>query len=203
MLAVGDRVILGGVRGGRPVALSLPLTLSGRARSLGRADTFLPSLTSERLWAARWSRLGTKTASVSLREVDLGGHATTRITGVVPRWSGLLAVADDGFLVSQGSGLTLRRRPSGQARLRFRHGWLMAAERARFAWCRGRCGRVRIWSRQGARTLEPPGRLRPDPMRGSRAKAQGARRRGPYSACYAVPHPWTSPFASSATTPHA
>jgi hypothetical protein len=40
--AAGERVILGGSRGGRAVALSLPLTLTGRARSLGVAEAFAP-----------------------------------------------------------------------------------------------------------------------------------------------------------------
>jgi hypothetical protein len=35
VLAVGDRVVFSGSRGGRAVALSLPLTLHGRPRSLG------------------------------------------------------------------------------------------------------------------------------------------------------------------------
>jgi hypothetical protein len=45
LLALGDRVIVSGTRGGRPVALAMPLSLAGRGRSLGPADAFFASHT--------------------------------------------------------------------------------------------------------------------------------------------------------------
>ena len=54
VLAVGDRVVVGGHRGRRSVALGLPLSLRGPARSLGLADTFVPSPGGDGLWLGRW-----------------------------------------------------------------------------------------------------------------------------------------------------
>ena len=162
LLAVGDRVILSGSRRGRPVALSLPLTLRGHARSLGPADTFTGSPTPGRLWLGRRTTGGVGAPPISLREANPDGRVVARTSEVLPSWGGLEAVTDDGFLSTGRRGLTLRR-PFERGQRSFRDGWLIAAGRTRFAWCRGDCRRLRLWSRGGGRTLDPPAGLRPFP----------------------------------------
>jgi hypothetical protein len=157
VLASRDRVILGGTRGGRPVTLSLPLTLRGRARSLGSADTFAASPRPGRLWLVRWTQLGRTTARITVREAGLSGGAASITARRLPRWSTLEAVLDDGFLVTTVRGLALLH---GHSRSVFRSAWLVAAGRSRFARCRGRCRRVIVWSRASERILDTPGRLR-------------------------------------------
>lgn len=162
LLAVADHVILSGSRGRRAVALSLRLTLTGRPRSLGTADTFTVSRTPGRLWLGRWSKLHGKAARVSLREVDVNGRVIARAIEVLPRRSTLEAVVDDGFLGTTGRGLTLWRHPFERTQRSIRNGWLIAAHGTRFAWCRGDCRRLSVWSRHGERTLDLPEDLRPD-----------------------------------------
>jgi hypothetical protein len=161
VLAVGERVILSGSRGRRSVALSLPLTLTGRSRSLGRADTFTVSGSPGRLWLGRWSRPHSKAARVSLREVDLNGRVIARTTELLPRWSTVEAVVDDGFLGTDARGLTLWRHPFERTQQTIRNGWLIAAHSTRFAWCRGECRRLTVWKRHGERTLDLPKGIRP------------------------------------------
>jgi hypothetical protein len=163
VLAVGERVILSGSRGLRAVALSLPLTLSGRSRSLGRADTFTVSGSPGRLWLGRWSRPHSKAARVSLREVDADGRVVTRTTELLPRWSTIEAVVDNGFLGTDARGLTLWRHPFTRTQQTIRNGYLVAAHSTRFAWCRGDCRRLTLWTRRGERTLGLPKHLRPQP----------------------------------------
>ena len=154
VLAVGDRVVLSGLRGSRLVARSLPLSLTGASRSLGAADTFVASATPGRVWLGRWTRLGTRAARVSLREVDAAGRPVARAT---VRWGLLEGVVDDGFVLSDERGLTLRRDGAGSRS--FLGAWMLAAGGSRFARCRpddGWCRRVRIWSADTDRTLEPP-----------------------------------------------
>jgi len=57
VLAVGDRVVFSGSRGGRFVALSAPLGRTGRVRALGPADTITPSSTPGRIWLSHGHRL--------------------------------------------------------------------------------------------------------------------------------------------------
>jgi hypothetical protein len=164
VLAVGDRVVLSGSRGRRLVARSLPLDLTGAGRSLGAADTFVASETPGRVWLGRWTRLGTRTARVSLREVDATGRPVVRATVRIPRWGLLEGVVNDGFVLSHERGLTLRR-DAAEPRS-FRGAWLLAAGGSRFAWCRpdagwAACGRLRIWSADTDRTLDPPIGVRP------------------------------------------
>ncbi|HTE60568.1 MAG TPA: hypothetical protein VK631_09475 [Solirubrobacteraceae bacterium] len=158
LLAVGDRVVLSGLRGSRPVARSLPLSLTGAGRPLGAADTVMvASAVPGRVWLGRWTRLGTRAARVSLREVDAAGRPVARATARILRWGLLEGVVDDGFVLSDEHGLTLRR---GAAESRsFRGAWMLATGGSRFAWCRpgdAGCRRIRIWSADSDRTLEPP-----------------------------------------------
>src|SRR4051794_18556015 len=104
-LAAGEQVILSGSRGRRSVAFSLPLTLRGRSRSLGRADTVTVSDIPGRLWLGRWSTPDNKAARVSLREVDANGGAITRRAELPRRWSTIEAVVDNHFLGTDAHGL--------------------------------------------------------------------------------------------------
>jgi hypothetical protein len=164
VLAVGGRVLLAGAVGR---ARSLPLSLAGPGRSLGAADTITVSRTSGRVWLGRWNRPRRWSASsrshVSLVEVDAVGRAGARATVRLPSWGMLEAVLDDGLLVSHEGGLTLH----GDQRLTIPDAWLVAAGGSRFAWCRGACRRVTVWSRDGERTLDPPPGVRPLAGRGA------------------------------------
>jgi hypothetical protein len=161
VLAVGERVILAGSRGRRAVALSWPLTLTGPARSLGAADTFAPSHTSGRLWLGRGTEPRAEAARVFLREVDLDGRILSRTRELLPRWSMLHAALEGGFLITHGRWLSLWEPRFDRPLRSIRDGWLVAAQDARFAWCRGDCRRLRVWSPQGERTLDPPEGVRP------------------------------------------
>jgi hypothetical protein len=160
VLAAGGRVILSGSRASRPVALSLPLTLAGRGRSLGRADTFAASAAPGRLWIARWSRSGTP--RTTLREVGATGGPRRAARHVLPDSSSFEGAVDGGFLLGRRHGLALWDDRAGELRRGFPGGWLLATSPAGVAWCRGPCRRVRVWSPAGERTLAPPRGFRPD-----------------------------------------
>jgi hypothetical protein len=173
VLAVADRVLLGGTRRGRPVMLSLPLDLSGPGRALGPADTFVPSSSRGRVWLGRWTPEGHRTASISFREVAPDGQATGRVLGGRhPRWSVIEAAVGDGFLVRDDDGLRLW--PAGP---RMPSGWLLAADGTRFAWCREDedCRRPVVGSPAGMRSLDPPRGIRPD-VRGQASFSPDGRR---------------------------
>jgi hypothetical protein len=158
LLFTGGRVVYIGLRHGRFTALSAPLGRRGRARTLGRADTMTASSTPGRLWLGRSTRLGPGESRISLRELDVGGRAVARRT--VPRWAMLEGVVDDGVVIARGRRIVLQP-PQGPPR-RIGVGWPLAAGGSRFAWCRGGCRRVRVWSGQGVQVLEPPAGLRPE-----------------------------------------
>jgi dipeptidyl aminopeptidase/acylaminoacyl peptidase len=165
VLAVGDRVLVAGTHGRVPITRSLPLSLAGPGRSLGAADTITVSRTPGRVWLGRWHRPRRWSASsrsrVSLLEVDAVGRAGARVTVRLPSWGALEAVLDDGLLVSHEGGLTLH----GGETPTIPDAWLVAAGSSRFAWCRGACRRVTVWSRDAARKLDPPAGVRPLPDR--------------------------------------
>jgi len=182
--AIGDHVVFSGVRGRHPIARSLPLTLRGPSRSLGVAETFAASSTPGRAWLGHWEhpRVWSDTDRVrgSLREVDADGRIVVRTTMRMPTWGSLEAVVDGGFLVAQGDGLSLRR--PGSAPHAFRRAWLVAAGATSFAWCRGDCRRLRIWSRDAERTLDPPAGMRPLPGRRAAFSPDGRRIAAPVRA---------------------
>jgi len=165
LLSIGDRVVVSGWRGRHPIALSLPLDLTGRPRSLGPAETITASSTPGRVWLGHWARprTWTNTGRVrgSLREVDAAGRPVARIALRVRPWGGLEAAVDDGFLFDAQRGLSLQRR--GSATRTFRDAWLVATGGSRLAWCRGGCRRLRIWSPDGERALDLPAGIRPSP----------------------------------------
>jgi hypothetical protein len=161
VLAVGEHVILSGSSGRRPVALSLPLTLRGRSRSLGRADTVTVSDIAGRLWLGQWSTPDDTAPRASLREVDANAGRITRTAELPPRWSTIEALVDNRFLGTDAHGLALSRRPLGATQQTIRNGSLLAAHRTRFAWCRGDCRRLTLWTRDSERTLAAPDDLRP------------------------------------------
>jgi hypothetical protein len=167
VLAAGNRVLLAGTRGNSPIARSLPLSLSGPGRSLGAADTITASPTEGRVWLGRWHRprrwTATSISRVSLREVDAAGRSRARSTARLPSWGLLEAVLDDGLLVNHEGGLTLHR--DGASDVTIRAAWPVAASGSRFAWCRGGCRRVTVWSRDGERKLDPPAGVVPLPGR--------------------------------------
>jgi hypothetical protein len=89
LLAIGDRVVYLGSRGGRAVALSAPLGRLGRARSLGPAQLIVPSADTGRLWLGRWTDADHLAGRLMLREVDAGGHVTATAGRRLPRWAWL------------------------------------------------------------------------------------------------------------------
>jgi hypothetical protein len=158
LLALGGRVLFGGHRGRLPVLRSLPLTLRGPARSLGRADTFTASATPGRVWVGDWGRpvrrWSNRSLPVELRELDPRGRVTARMRTRLPRFSSLHAATTQGFVGSEGRWLTLRR--GARELVRVRDGWLVAAGRSRVAWCRGDCRRLIVRGPEGTRALAPP-----------------------------------------------
>ena len=167
LLAVGDRLVFSGSRGRRPVARTLPLDLSGPARSLGYADTFTRSASAGRLWLGRWPRpkrgvlrWTNRPIPVALTEVDSSGRATARKRDLVPRFGSLHAETAGGFVGTFGRWLTLRR-PGERPLVRVRDGWFVAAGASRAAWCRGDCAALHVWRPGGQRLLRPPAGVRP------------------------------------------
>ena len=155
VLGVGDRVVIGGVRASSPVALSLPLTLSGPARSLGAADTFATS-SNDRVMLGRWTHRNSTRPRLGVREVDLDGRAGARAGTRLPRWSAMHAVLEDGaVLISRDQQLALWRRSDGVLEP-IGDGWVIAAGRSTVAWCWPDCDRLRIWRRDARTTLAPP-----------------------------------------------
>jgi WD40 repeat protein len=189
LLALGDHVVIFGQRRGHPVVRSLPSNGLGRAVSLGRADTAIPS-SPGRVWLGRTARPGDTTSRIWLREVDVDGRVRARSRHLLPRWGRVVAVVDGGVLISRGRGIVLRR--PGQPRVRIPGGWPLAADYERFAWCPRGCRRLGVWtrrmssdapiagtrrhsSRTGGQLLDPPRGLGPDP-RGQPAFSPDGRR---------------------------
>jgi hypothetical protein len=160
VMAVGDRVVYSGYRGRRAVALSLPLSLTGAPRSLGRADTATPSHRPGRLWLGRWRQAG-KASRANLREVELeGGRVVSRTRELLPRWSRLEAATRDGFAIGHGRWLTLWEHGLDRPLRTIRDAWLIAAGRSHLAWCGPRCGALHVWTRRDERRFEPPPDIR-------------------------------------------
>jgi hypothetical protein len=144
LLAVGDRVVYVGARGGRWVALSAPLGRPGRALSLGRTDTITPSATAGRIWLGHW-----RAGSLALREVDTAGRVHARERIPVRRPETMAADVGGAFLTTSGPGFTLRSPHLGRPLVRIGDAWIVAADAERFAWCREPCRRVHVWSPNG------------------------------------------------------
>ena len=161
LLAGADGVVFSGHQGGHAVARTLPLDLEGRPRSLGRADVLARVGSSGRLLIGRARFSRRRTVLGSLRELSRSGSASVRSRIVLPRWSSLEAGVDGDLLVAGNRVLALWDREAGRPRLRLRGGTLLAAGERRFAWCKGACTRVRVWTPQGALTVSPPAGARP------------------------------------------
>ena len=180
LMAVGDRVIYSGYRGSKAMAMSLPLTLQGKPRPLGRADTITPSARPGRIWLGRW-RHAAKRSHVTFREAAVPGEeaasrasggsdstkgggarggAGPRASGWLPRWTAIHAALPGGFVVERRGGLAVwdgdRMRPLRGGR----RAWPVASGGSRFAWCREPCRSVRVRTAAGDRMLTPPAHLR-------------------------------------------
>ena len=167
VLAVGDRVVVGGHRGRRSVALGLPLSLRGPARSLGLADTFVPAARGDSLWLGRW-RGRPAGARLGLQRVGPGGEARVSAHVLGRRWSLLQAALSDAFVVSVRDSLVVWDRSRDAPLLSARGGWFLAASDTRVAWCRSeRCPRIQVWSRGESRALTPPAGVRPRVLGGA------------------------------------
>lgn len=173
LLVAGGRMLLFGVSGRRVVPRSLPLERHGPAVSLGPADTALASSEPGRVWLGRWTGLGEQTGRMSLSEVSVDGRVIARSRWLLARWDRPVAVVDGGLLISRDRGLVLRR--PGRSRVLFRGGWPLAAADDRFAWHRRGSRLVRVWSGEGERSFDPPGRLRPDVTSGAAFSPAGRR----------------------------
>jgi hypothetical protein len=151
VLTAGGRVVWLGTRGDHPAALSMPLTLAGRPRALGRADTVAAD--GDALLLGRWAPRG-HGFQVSLRPL---GAAGARSAAGVPRNSMLEAVAGDVFVLDRDRDLVLWR--GGRAVRSVRDGWLLASDRSRVTWCRGGCRALTVWEAGRERTFAAPGSL--------------------------------------------
>jgi hypothetical protein len=161
LLAGGDGVVFSGDEGRLPVARTLPLDLGGQARSLGRADVSVPVGSSGRLLIGR-ARFGRRrTVLGPLRELSQSGRTSVRSRMVLPRWSSVEAGVDGDILVTTNRLLALWDPAAGRPRLSLRGAALLAAGGHRFAWCKGACAGVRVWTPHGALTVSPPTGARP------------------------------------------
>jgi hypothetical protein len=161
LLPGGDGVVFSGQRGRLPVARTLPLDLRGPSRSLGRADVLARVGSGGRLLVGR-ARFGRRrTVLGPLRELGRSAVASLRSPIVLPRWSSLEAGVDDDLLVTRDRLLALWDRKAGRPRLSLRGAALLAAGERRFAWCKGACAGVRVWTPRGAVTVSPPAGTRP------------------------------------------
>jgi hypothetical protein len=160
LVVVGDRIVFSGHRGRRAVARVLPLSLRGPARVVGRADVLAPSPGEASMWLGRWlpPRMG---AVLRLREVRTDGALLVRARALLPREGMLHAALARAFVVTSGRWLIvwdlfrdLPVRIARDARFVASHHW-------RFAWCRGACRALRIWSPRGEAVLAAPPRVRP------------------------------------------
>lgn len=161
VFAIGGRVVFGGSDGRRPEARSLPLTLEGTPRSLGRADTVTPSATPGRVWLGRWRPRG-HGFRVAVREVELGsGRITGGVWTLLPPSSRFEAAFEDGFATGHRSRFTLWDRALEHRLHSVRDGWLVAADGPGLAWCAGSCRTIRVWDGERPRVLTPPPGLYP------------------------------------------
>jgi hypothetical protein len=144
LLAVGDRFLFMGMRGGELVPRTAPLAAPERARTLAAAGTVTPAVTQGHLWLGK--RRGT---SLELREVDLQGVEHARTTLPFGRWGGILAHVGQEFLTRDANGLVLGDE-------RFPGAFLVAAQGNRFAWCDDPCPRVGLWHNGDRSELTPP-----------------------------------------------
>lgn len=161
LLAGGDGVVFSGLRGRLPVARTLPLDLRGPPRSLGRADVLARVGSTGRLLIGRAEFSRRQTVLGPLRELSRSPVASVRSRIVLPRWSSLEAGVDGDLLVTTNRLLALWDRKAGRPRLSLRGATLLAAGERRFAWCKGGCARVRVWTPKGALTVSPPAGARP------------------------------------------
>jgi hypothetical protein len=158
LLVGGDGVVFSGYQGGRAVALTLPLDLGRRPRSLGGADVLARIGSSGRLLIGRARFNGRRTVLGPLREVSASARTRVRSRVVLPPWSRVEAGVDDGLLVSHERRLTVWDRAAGRPRLSLRRASLLAAGERRFAWCRTGCSVVRVWDPDHALSVPaPPG----------------------------------------------
>jgi len=175
LMAVGERVIYSGHRGSKAMAMSLPLTLEGEPRSLGRADTITPSTRPGRVWLGR-SRHRGKRSRVAFREVAVKGAAAasrasggsdsakggvargragSRASGWVPRWSAIHAAVPGGFVVERRSGLAVWDGERMEPLRGGRRAWPVASGDSGYAWCREPCRTVRVRTAAGDRLRGP------------------------------------------------
>lgn len=161
LLTGGDGVVFSDHRGRLPVARTLPLDLGGPPRSLGRADVLARAGSSGRLLMGRARFSRRRTVLGPLRLLSRGGQTSVHSRIVLPRWSGLEAGVDGDLLVTSNRLLALWDLEAGRPRLSLRGAMLLAAGERRFAWCKGSCAGVRVWTPQGALTVSPPAGTRP------------------------------------------
>jgi hypothetical protein len=163
VLAIGNRVVLSGHRGRRPMVRSFPLTLSGPPQILGRADVFTPAARRGNVWLGHWTARHTKRARLAMREIDADGRTRAPARDlIVPVWSRLAGALAGGLMVTEEErSLVVRRSARRRALLSIRDGWFAAAQGSRVAWCSGKCSSLRLWTRHGERRYDPPPGMRP------------------------------------------
>lgn len=155
LIASGGRVLLAGSRARRAVALSLPLSLRGRARLVGAGWSFTPSATPGRLWMLETrGRPGARPHAAL--ELGLDGRVHGRYPLRLPGWAGLEGAVEGAILVRHRDGLTVWDPVRRRSLRELDDGWVVAAGGSRFAYCRGECRRLRLWSPDGETIVRPP-----------------------------------------------
>jgi hypothetical protein len=168
VLAGGDGVVFSDYEGRRAVAHTLPLGLTGRPRSLGRAELVAPAGATGRVLVARARYRRRATILSNLRELGPEGGAPLAGRLELPGWAAVEGTVDGALLVTFNRSLALWEPENARPRRIVRRAHLIAAGERGFAWCQGRCRTLALWTRGGERRLTTPAGTRPQPwLRGA------------------------------------
>jgi WD40-like Beta Propeller Repeat len=168
VLALGDRVIVSGSRGRRPVLLSLPLALTGPPDVLAAADQVVPSSARGRLWLGRTERGRRNLKFASLREVTAGGRTVYRVRHDLPRWGAFEGSVAGRLILGRRNGLELWDPRARRVISRLNDAWVIATGGDRLASCSSSCRTIRLSTRAtNQRLLHPPPGTRLSGMSGS------------------------------------
>jgi hypothetical protein len=155
-------VIFAGVRDGRTVVFSAPVSLDRPPTRLGSAHIFVPSATEGRVWLAGTDC--TSSRMVGVRELTIDGRVTAESPRRVPAtW--IYGAIDDGLVITRDRALMVWDPSTGATGHRLSLGAVSATHGPLLAGCRGaRCRRLAILDTSSGKDVvaRPSGRYRLD-----------------------------------------
>jgi hypothetical protein len=156
---LGGRLVLPGSNGRKGAAVWMDPDLRARARSIAEAHMFAPSATPGRLWVATVHRGRRAAAMRSLREVTVTGRTTFVARRLPPaEWPNFQGAVGDGLLLEGDGRLRVWHYRRAEVTRSIRSAFVLATDRRRFAWCRGRCSKVHVTGPRGDRVFSLRGR---------------------------------------------